>query len=415
MTLSLRFLLAFGLIPGALPFVHHQDSGAAVAAPAERFEATRGHLEAQVQKGAYLGVVALVEVAGERVLEVAAGERDAAADAPMELDTIFRIYSMTKPVTATAAMILVDEGELELDAPVSRYLPSFAGLEVGVESKDEQGAPVLTRVPCEREMTIRDLCRHTAGLTYGIFGQSPVDKLVLEAGVFDPDTTTAGLVEKLSGIPLKTQPGSCFEYSLASDVLGRVVEVVSGEPLDEFMQVRIFEPLGMRDTGFFVPEAELARVSVCYRRANGELVPTGPGQAVDPRRRPNLLSGGGGLFSTADDYLRFCRMLLGGGALGEVRVLSEESVAEMLRDQLDGIPAPMLAFTGGAFGLGLALITPERETGPQSGTAWWGGLAGTGFWIDPQGEQIAVFMIQSMNEILHVNGFQRSVYEDLGR
>jgi CubicO group peptidase (beta-lactamase class C family) len=194
-----------------------------------------------------------------------------------------------------------------------------------------------------------------------------------------------------------------------------VVEVVAEQPLGSFMQARLFEPLGMVDTGFSVPEEKLERVAVCYRRQGGKLVPTSPGQAIDPRQPPKLESGGGGLFSTADDFARFCRMLLGGGALGEVRVLSEASAAEMMRDQLDGIPAPMLTLTGGAFGLGLAVTTPVDEKGPHSGTVWWGGYAGTGFWIDREADMVGVFMIQNLNEILHCDAFERSVYGALGR
>ena len=187
----------------------------------ERFLDVLDGLARQVERGTYHGVVAVVEVDGERVVEAAFGQRDVAADEPMELDTIFRIYSMTKPITAVAALILVDEGKLELDAPVSRYLPALEGLEVGVEEKDpETGETVLGRVPAEREMTVLDLFRHTAGLTYGIFGDSAVDRLVREKGVFAPGTTNETLVEKLARLPLKWQPGTRFEYSLASDVLG---------------------------------------------------------------------------------------------------------------------------------------------------------------------------------------------------
>lgn len=409
-------LLVLALTLGASAQPILQDSAAPADVAQQRFEGTREYLAKAIKSGAYLGAVAMVEIAGERVFQSVSGKRDVAADAAMELDSIFRIYSMTKPVTAVAALLLCEAGKLELDAPVAKYLPEFEGIEVGVEAQDEDGESVLKRVPAKRPMSVRDLARHTAGLTYGVFAQSAVDTLVRGAQVFDPRITNSQLVERLAQIPLKTQPGTVFEYSLASDVLGRVIEVASEQTLGEFMREQIFEPLGMRDTGFFVPQDKLGRVAVCYRRGTGfKLVPTSLGQALAAERGGKLESGGGGLFSTANDYMLFCRMLLGGGALGNVRILQEQSVQEMFRDQLTEIPGPKPIMAGGAFGLGLAVITPKRERGPNSGTVWWGGYAGTGFWIDPEAQTIGIFMIQNLNEILHSGSFRRSVYKALGR
>ena len=389
------------------------DPGVAVVEP--RFELVEDRLHEAVRSGQYNGVVAVLEIAGERALEVVHGHRDRATGAALEPDTIFRIFSMTKPVTAVAALTLVDEGRLELDAEVASILPAFEGLEVGVEAEDpETGEPTLARVPLERAMTVRDLFRHTAGLTYGYFARSPVDELVLGL-LGNRELTNESLVAGLGELPLKHQPGSRFEYSLASDVLGHVVEVVSGTPLDEFMQERIFDPLGMVDTGFHVDESRRERVSVLYRRRGRELIPASGDDAPDPTARPKWLSGGGGLFSTTEDYLRFCRMLLAGGVLDEARVLEEGTSRSMATDQLEGIPASALMLAGGSFGLGLAVTTRDARRGMNQGATWWGGYAGTSFWIDPKADLIGVFMIQNSGEMQHSFAFKAGVYAALGR
>ena len=382
----------------------------ATATPVRPLSDAHSHLEGQVEKGIYNGACAIVEVDGKRVLERAVGQRDVAGEEPMTLDTIFRIYSMTKPVTAAAALILVDEGKLDLDAPVEKYLPAFKDVQVAVEKDDD-----VELVECERAMTVRDLCRHTSGLTYGFFGNSHVDQLVRRANVMGPKRTNETMGQALAELPLKHQPGTRFEYSLSSDVLGRVIEVVSERSLGDFLEERIFEPLGMVDTGFRVPEDKRARVATCYRRVRGDLAEVGPRGALDPNGPVRHESGSGGLWSTADDYVLFCRMLLGDGAVGDTRVLTEASVEEMLTDQLGGMPAPMLRFKGGGFGLGLAVTKGARARGAPEGTVWWGGLAGTGFWIDPKNETLGVFMIQNMNESLHANAFEYAVYRGIGR
>ena len=373
------------------------------AGKAPLFAETATGLAERVDQGTYNGVVALVEIGGERVVEEVHGLRSREPERPMEIDTIFRIYSMTKPITGVAAMMLTEEGKLGLDDPVSKYIPAFEHLTVGAE-----------RAPVEREMTVRDLHRHTAGLTYGVFAASEVDTMVLEAKVFDPSITLEEMTLRLGEIPLKTQPGSTFEYSLASDVLGRVVEVVSGMPLDEFFQKRVFDPLGMVDTGFHVPKEKRDRAAVVYRRSGRSLTPANDADE-DPTVPPRLLSGGGGLFSTGDDYISFCRMLLDGGELDGKRILAEETVALMASDQLGEIGGDRTALSGGTFGLSMAVVNRTSAAGPNAGTSWWGGLAGTGFWIDPQEDVIAVFMIQNIMELNHVFVFQSDFYGELRR
>lgn len=389
-----------------------QDTGAAVAEKATAFQAAQEHLESSLERGVYNGVVAMIERDGERVFESALGHQEVAGDIEMQLDSIFRIYSMTKPVTAVAALILVDEGKLDLDAPLAKYLPEFEGIEVGVETKDEEGKPTLEKVAAQRPISVRDLFCHTSGFSYGFMDDSMVDRLLLSNGVFDEEQTSAEFVTKLSKIPLKHQPGTQFEYSFSTDVLGRVVEVLSEQTLAEFMAERIFTPLGMKDTGFCVPEENLERVAECYVREGGKLAVAK--DALDPAVDPPMYWGGAGLFCTANDYLIFCRMLLGGGTLGDQRILAKETVDAMFTDQLDGAPAPMLFFTGGQFGLGLAL-NGRSSKGPNEGTGWWGGYAGTGFWIDREANLIGVFMVQNMAEVMHTSAFQSAVYKELGR
>ncbi len=383
-----------------LPLLAPQDPVAL-----DRYAPVRATLDRGVEDGSYSGVVAALEVDGERVLTHAAGG--------LEPDAIFRIFSMTKPVTAVAALMLVEEEKLELDAPVASVLPEFEDVQVATVEREGLRREV-EQEPCERPMTVRDLLRHTSGLTYGFFGSSHVDRLVNEADLYSGDLAT--FTARLAELPLKHQPGERFEYSLSSDVLGRVVEVVSGQPLDEFFEARIFAPLGMEDTGFQVDEEDLARLAPIHGRAGGKLVETEAGVNLGmpaPTERPELLLGGAGLYSTADDYLRFCRMLVNGGALDGKRLLEEATVDEMLRDQLGERPSSVLLM-GSSFGLGLAVTRlGNPRAGPPAGTAWWGGAAGTAFWVDREHKVAGVFMIQNWMELMHWGKFQAATYRAL--
>lgn len=419
MRLPTSTLLCLAALPTSFPALAApaqepmRKADAPLEAEASTLEPARKHVLEAIEKGRYRGAVAVVERAGERELTLAAGEGQPGRS--METDAIFRIYSMTKPITAVAALLLVDEEKLALDAPVSRYLPELEDLEVLVETPYTKYKIALERVACARPMTVRDLLTHTSGLTYGFFDRTEADRLMLEADVLGAGVTGETMIERLATVPLKHQPGTRFEYGVSSDVLGRVVEVVSEKPLDEFFEERIFGPLGMVDTGFTVPEAKRDRVAACHVRGLLGLRRASRREALDPKETPTFLSGGGGLFSTADDYLRFCNMLLGDGALGDVRILKEETARAMMSDQLDGKPAPMLALSGGAFGYGLAVHDVTRRRGPQKGTVWWGGIAGTGFWVDRDSRAVGVFMIQTMNEIQHSDAFRSVVYRSMGR
>jgi CubicO group peptidase (beta-lactamase class C family) len=364
------------------------------AVQADRLAPLHEYLSQRIEDGAFMSVVAAVEIDGERAFTHSEGE--------VEPDAIFRIFSMTKPITAVVALTLVDEGKLDLDAPLGEYLPEFA--EPEVLEGDE-------RVPAERPITVRDLFRHTSGLTYGLFGDSPVDRMVSEADLYSGNLTR--FAELLSALPLKHQPGTRFEYSLSCDVLGRVIEVVSGKSLPDVFQARIFDPLGMVDTGFSIPEDDVDRIPTLYGRTGEGLVEQEDTRLPPPHMEPPLYLGGAGLYSTADDYLRFCQMLLQDGALGEVRVLKEETVEEMFQDQLGERPGALM-LAGSGFGLGLAVIrrTP-RGAGPGKSTGWWGGIAGTGFWIDRERDVAGVFMIQSWMELGHRGQFQSAVYRAL--
>jgi CubicO group peptidase (beta-lactamase class C family) len=306
-------------------------------------------------------------------------------------DAIFRIYSMTKPIVSVAAMMLVEEGRLLITDPVSKYLPAFANLKVGVVNGDK-----LDLAPLKRPITIQDLMRHTSGLTYGFTGASPVQKLAKAAVVVSSDRTSAENVEAIAKLPLMHQPGEVWEYSLSTDVLGRIVEIVEGARLSAVLQQRLFGPLGMTDTAFFTPESKLARraepFSFDFMTAAG----------VDTREStapPKFESGGGGLMSTLADYTRFVAMLAHGGAIDGVRILSPQTLAFMASDHLDAKVdrSHFLLWPGHGFGLGFCVRTePGRApTAGSVGEFFWGGMMGTAFWVSPRDSLFAVLMVQT--------------------
>ena len=342
-------------------------------------------MERRIEEGKLVGGLGLVARGDQIVYAGTWGQRDREKQLPMTDDTIFRIYSMSKPVTSVAAMILVEEGKLGLDAPISQYLPEMAETMVLVETTGDDGETRYEEVPAERAITVRDLLRHTSGFTYGFFGNSEVDKRYRSAGVLITDRTLEDTVKKLSRIPLKHQPGSRWHYSVSTDVLGRVIEVASGQSLDQFLRKRIFEPLGMEDTFFTVPQKKLPRLAQMYApNGNGGLEPA---NAMSSRRfvdsSNRFYSGGGGLCSTASDYLTFCRMLLNEGKFDGGRILRPETVRLMRTNQLDdGIQGS----PGFQFGLGFSI--------DKDGVYSWGGAAGTRFWIDPKNKLITIYMVQ---------------------
>jgi CubicO group peptidase (beta-lactamase class C family) len=309
---------------------------------------------------------------------------------PMERDDLFRIYSMTKPVTTAAMMMLVEAGKVSLDDPVAEYLPAFAGVRVW-----SPAGPVAPRRP----MTIRDLLQHTSGLTYGIFGETPVDSAYRKAGLMEPRSLPE-LMDQLAKLPLVGHPGEVWNYGFSTDVAGRIIEVASGMPLDRFMADRIFGPLGMKDTYFEVPAEKRARLTGYYAITNGPPALLDSPDTGSFTRRPVYLSGGGGLVSSAPDYLRFAQMILNGGELDGVRLLRRETVARMLSNQLPASLIPLrvgeIVIPGNGFGLGFSVVVDPPVPGiADRGRAAWAGYANTFFWIDPNRRMIAMVLAQT--------------------
>ena len=380
-----------------------------VGLSSERLARITELIRTDVEKGRFPGAVAVVARKGRIAYFEAAGFRDKAAGTPLRKDDIFRIYSMTKPFTSVAIMMLRDEGKLDLADPVSKYLPQLAKLQVGVEKKDAAtGQTTLALEPSKRDMTIQDLLRHTSGLTYGVFGSGAVKKLYTENGVDASDHTNAELIDKLGKVPLMFQPGTTWEYGRSTDVLGRVVEVISSKTLSQFLDERLFRPLKMVDTAFFVPNGKQPRIA--------QALATDPDtkQAItlfDVTVPPKFEGGGQAAVSTALDYTRFSQMLVNRGRIDGVRLLSRKTVELMTADHLGKLDTPM---PGYGFGLGFAV---RRETGvantPGSiGDYNWGGFAGTYFWIDPKEELVAIWMMQAPGQRLHYRQrFRTLVYQ----
>jgi CubicO group peptidase (beta-lactamase class C family) len=377
----------------SLPMANRPED---VGFSSKRLGTTREVLKADVDAKRLPGAVLLIARNGKIAFYDAVGYQDRASETPMNKECIFPIASMSKPITTVAAMILAEESKLDVAAPVAQYLPEFKDVKVGLE-----GAPP------KRPMTIQDLMRHTSGLTYGVFGDSPVDQMYRKAAIFT-SKSLAQMIKTIAGLPLLHQPGEFWEYSVSTDVLGRVVEVASGMDLDSFVRERITGPLKMNDTGFWVKPPAVSRLTK----------PDGPpnGSSEDATQKPDVFSGGGGMLSTAGDYARFCQMLLNGGELDGVRILAPKTIALMTSDQLPAnverhTPVAMAlgAFgpvpeMGTSFGLGFAIRTDAgRNPLPGSvGDFSWGGITGPMFWVDPQAKLVAVLMAQSPRAMLNV-------------
>jgi len=356
-------------------------------------------LRAEVAAKRVPGAVVMVMRGGKLAYVEAVGQRDPASPAPMKTDDLFRIYSMTKPIVSVAAMMLVEEGRLLLEAPVARYIPAFANVQVGVEKTDAQGHKTLDLVAPRRPMTVQDLLRHTSGLTYGFFGDGLVKKAYQDANISaSGNLSNAEFADRIAKMPLAYQPGSTWDYSNATDVLGRVIEVASGQTLYQHLKARLFDPLGMADTSFYVPEAaRQGRIAEPWPddRSIGVNAPV-----FDPRQALAMESGGGGLVSTAPDYARFLQMLRNGGQLDGKRYLSPATLAFMTTDHLNPavVKTPLyLPGPGYGFGLGFAVRTTPGEAAypAAAGEYYWGGAGGTYMWVDPAQDLTVVFMMQS--------------------
>ncbi len=411
----------------ALPSARPEQVGLS----SERLDRIGQIFRSEFEKGTLPGAVALVARKGRIAYFESFGLRDPATRAPMTNDAIFRIYSMTKPLVSVAAMTLMEDGRIVLTDPVSKFLPPLGKLQVSVQKYDPaSGKVTYTMVPAEREMTIQDLLRHTSGLAYGeLTANAPVKEAYAKAGLyqsnglpFDPrGLTPAEQVERLATAPLAHQPGTVWEYSLATDVLGRVVEAVSGVTLGRFLEERLFSPLKMTDSGFSVPQDKVGRLAqpLPADPATGSAI-----RLIDVTAPPKNDSGGAGGVSTAADYLRFAQMLLNGGRLDGARVLSRSAVSLMTADHLGKIDAALspgellLGTPGYTFGLGFAL---RREAGlagtpGSAGEYMWAGFAGTYFWIDPKEELIGILMTQAPgpSRVYYRKLFKQLVYQAIG-
>ena len=369
-----------------------------VGLSSERLNKITARLKADVEQGIVPGAVVLVARHGKVAMFDAVGVLDPATKAPMTKDSIFRIYSMSKPITSVAAMMLFEEGRFSLAEPVSKYIPQLGGLKVGVEKPDASGKPTLELVPAQRDMTIQDLFRHTSGLTYGFFGNSLVKKMYVETKVWNDYPSNAELVARLAKLPLAYQPGTTWDYSHSTDVLGRVVEVISRQSLYQFEKERVLDPLGMKDTSFYVTDkGKQDRVAEPFPNDRSIGIDA---EFNDPRVALAQESGGGGMVGTAMDYARFLQMVLNGGALDGKRILSPKTVTYMGADHLGtSINPGSLYLPGAGFGFGLGFaVRKDAGVSPFAGTVGelnWGGAGGTYFWVDPKEDMFVVFMMQS--------------------
>jgi CubicO group peptidase (beta-lactamase class C family) len=374
---------------------------------AQALQRISGVLRADVERKFLPGAVWLVARGGQVAACEAVGVRDHATGAPMRLDSIFRIYSMTKPIVSVALMQLAEQGRLRIDNPVSDYIPEFADVAVGVTRHGK-----LERVPAESPITVQDLLRHTSGLSYDFVAPGELSRLYGEADLRNRSRTLAQMCARLAGVPLRHQPGTHWSYSYSTDVVARVVEVVSGKPLLDALKDAVLDPLGMTDTAFHVPTDQHHRIAEAFRHdpQTGDAV-----DLLDIRSEPVLQLGGGGLVSTIGDYFRFCRMLAAGGTVDGRRIIGRKTLAYMASNHLGPqvvIDTDMqLLPPGYGFGLGFGVRQEDgRAPFPGSvGDFYWGGIAGTAFWIDPAEDFLALLLIQAPGQRRHYRHVFRSL------
>jgi len=376
-------------LPAAAP-----DSVGIATTPLAEIDA---QMQSYVTDGKLAGMVLLIAREGKIAHAGVYGQMDIESGQPMRRDAIFRIYSMTKPITGVALMTLYEEGKFKLDDPVSKYLPGFENLKVYAGKEGDS----YKTVAMNRQITVEDLMRHTAGLAYGLMPASPVDDMYKDIRILDPAKNLDSLVERLLKLPLAAQPGEKWMYSIAVDVQGKLIEKLSGKPLDEFFAERIFKPLAMKDTGFYVPADKLDRMTVNYGKKDGKLSPVDGAKDSQFAKKHALLSGGGGLVSTADDYLRFAQMMLNRGELDGARILKPETVDLMTRNHLPEKLIPIklalpIANTGFGLDFAVRMKAAEGEPAGSVGEYWWGGAASTQFFIAPRENLICVGMTQFM-------------------
>ena len=401
------FAAAWAVVAGAQPLP--KASAESVGMSTERLGRLTAVLQQEVTDKRLPGAVVMVARKGKLVYAQAFGGLNSVGGGAMKEDSIFRIYSMTKPIVSTALMMLVEEGRVQLTDPVSKFLPSFKGAMVSVSSLDPVSGAVNNRlVPANREPTIYDILRHTSGIAYGELTRNTlVREAYVKAGVYRPtldfdarELPGAQMVEALGKAPLAQQPGTTWEYSLSVDVQGRVIEAVTGKRLGDFLQERMFGPLKMADSGFMVPAPKLARLAEPFAKDPATGVDN---KLIDVSKLPGNDSGGAGGVSTAGDYMRFCQAMLGGGQLDGARILSRTTVRMMTSDHLAGINttsnpgALLLGSPGYSFGLGFLVRGADGNAAVQgsAGEFMWAGYGGTFFWAEPKEQVCAVYMTQA--------------------
>jgi CubicO group peptidase (beta-lactamase class C family) len=423
-------LVALFVAPLALsPFAQSTHSTAAVAGggrvrdlgvatpesvgvSTERVHRIEAAMKKLVDDKQVAGLVTLLERHGKVVAFNAVGQKDVRKADPVQKDSIFRIYSMTKPLTGLAMMMLYEEGKWRIDDPVARYIPEFARMKV-YTGKNEDGTPKLE--DAKRSMTMRELMTHTAGLGYILSAGNPVDKMIIDGNVLNSAAPLKNMIDGLAKLPLLAQPGTRWSYSIGVDVQGYLVEKFSGMPFADFLRTRVFEPLGMKDTAFYVPPEKMSRLALVHNGGpNGLVVDE---NRPDPAVIPLGPSGGGGLFSTAMDYARFCEMMLGGGQLNGVRIIAPRTVEMMRTNHVNPDPLKTMP-QGTGWGMDFQIVMDAAAAGDSvpNGTYSWFGIAGTWFWIDPVDDLAFVGMVQHVNlgTTRGIHGLSRSlVYQSI--
>ena len=352
----------------------------------------RPAMQSYIDDGRLAGIMTMVARKGQVVHWDAVGVKDTDAKTPLQPDDIFRIFSMTKPITSTAVMMLVEEGKIRLNDPVETFIPEFSDVSVWTEDGE--------RVPADKSITIEHLLTHTSGLTYGFFADSPVDRIYNESGVMSGTGDLEHFAVRVAELPLIANPGARWNYSVSTDILGRVVEVASGQRFDQFLQERIFAPLAMTDTAFYVSKDKRKRFTANHAHMNNTLAVTDSPDTGQYTQPPVWLSGGGGLTSTASDYIRFAQMLLQEGHLNDSRILTEDTVRNMRTNHLpdDMVPIQLGTYLSPAYGFGLGFsVVVDEDASPEpdnNGVFRWAGAANTFFWIDPQEELIGMVWMQ---------------------
>jgi CubicO group peptidase (beta-lactamase class C family) len=394
-------------------------AASAPVSPSDKFERITQFFNNQVATGKLRGAVVLILQHGKPIYSRCFGVRDIATSLPMTQNTIFALHSMTKPITSVAAMMLIDAGKLSLSDPVSKYIPAFADLKVGVSSVAPDGTPILKLVPLDRPVTIMDLLRHTSGITYGYIGGKLIEKAYSEANLFDGYFDNRVFAERTAKLPLARQPGTLWRYGHSTDILGRIIEIISGQSLYQFQKRHIFDPLGMTSTKFVLKTAAERRRMAAPLPSDTILLRS----EAERRAHPEWESGGGGLVSSATDYARFAQMILNKGRLGGKRYLSTWAFELMTTDHIgpgSGIARDYFYFPGDGFGFGygFAVRTDPGNANPPApgsiGELKWDSGSGTYFGVDPKLDMIYILMEQTQNERGRITpAFKKMVYEAL--